>query len=128
MDERGDPVGDFAGVFVFPEPDRGPAKCVQSPVRVGVPRTIGLDLLAPEICIALRPGAVLRATVPETAIDEDGYPCTGENDVGGAPQPGQNWHLETITEALGVQGLTEADLRSRAFLPHAGYPAAGVLR
>src|SRR4051794_1843024 len=65
---------------------------------------------------------MLRAAVPEAAVDKDSDSATGENNVGGAslsespvqpePRPG------------GVERLAQSDLRGSAFLRAAGQVSA----
>lgn len=96
VDESGDTVRGLGGVFVFPDPNRLPAKSVQSLIGIGIPGSIGFDLIPPEIGVALRPGSMLGATVPEASIYKHSQPCSGEYNVGRASGLRQERDVEAI--------------------------------
>src|SRR5690606_16902185 len=50
----------------------GPTVFEQSQIRIGIPESIHLDFLPPELRVLLRPGGMFGAPVPEAPIDEDG--------------------------------------------------------
>jgi hypothetical protein len=68
-------------VFVRPDSDHFPAQRPQAEVGIGVSGPVGLDLFTPKVGIALRPGSMLRTTMPKTPVDEDGDATTREDDV-----------------------------------------------
>src|SRR5688572_14980782 len=102
VDEFGDAVCRLGGVFVFPDPHRLPTESSQPLIGISVPRSIGFDLLPPEISIALRPGSVLRAAVPKASVDEYGQSRARENDIGDAPRLSQHGNVEAIAQPLGM--------------------------
>jgi hypothetical protein len=77
-----DPFSRFTGAFVRPNADDSPTRSLEASIGVRVSRAVRFDLFAPKLRVALRPRGVFRTTVPEAAIDEDGYPGAGKNDVG----------------------------------------------
>jgi hypothetical protein len=56
---------------MLPNPDDRPPSLLQALVGVAIPQPVGLDLLAPEVLVRLRPGCVFGAAMPETSVDED---------------------------------------------------------
>jgi hypothetical protein len=85
VNELDNAIRGIACVFMFPDPDYLPAACLQPHIGIGVSHTVGFDLRAPELCIALRPGGMFGTAVPKTSVDEDGYSCAREDDIGDAP-------------------------------------------
>ena len=128
IDKFCDAACGLAGVFVFPDPDRLPTEGMQPLIGIGISGSIGFDLLAPEIGIALRPGSVLGTPVPEASIDEDGHLRAAENDVSDAPWLLKERNVKTIAQSSGMQRPAEVNFRTRALLSHAGHPLAGVRR
>lgn len=70
------------GILVLPDSHDDPSLFPESQLRVHVSTTVCLDLLPPPVGVSLRPGAMLRATVPEAPVYEYRYPLTREGDVG----------------------------------------------
>jgi len=58
-----------------------PARFPELRIGVSVSALVGLDLLAPEVGVASRPGRMVRAAMPKAAVDEDGHPRRGEGDI-----------------------------------------------
>lgn len=56
---------------MFPEAEHGPSGSLQNVGSFSVARLIALQFGSPEGFIGLRHDKVLRAHVPETAVDED---------------------------------------------------------
>jgi hypothetical protein len=71
-------------VLVLPDPNYRPSRIAQALVGVPVSTAVRLDLRLPPVGVCLRPRCVLRASVPEAAIYEDGDPETRKHDVGPA--------------------------------------------
>lgn len=74
-------IGRLSGRLVLPDSHHRPARLGQATVSISIPSTIGLDLVPPEFGVVLGPGPVQRASMPETAVDEDGKALAGEDDV-----------------------------------------------
>jgi len=61
---------------------------------------IGVDLRPPEICAGLwPPKEVAIVAVPETAVDKDHRPTTGEDKIRPARQP---FDMEAVAKASGM--------------------------
>jgi hypothetical protein len=88
---------------VFPYPDDLPTKGVQPLIGVGIPEAIGFDLFPPENGIALRPGGMLGTAMPEATVDEYGDTNAGKYDICDASGHRQQWHVEAIAQASGMQ-------------------------
>lgn len=67
---------------MFPNTNYDPAAFPQGAVYAAIPRPVARDLFAPELRVGFWLGGVFRATVPETAVDEDGDVEQGEDEVG----------------------------------------------
>jgi hypothetical protein len=52
--------------------------------------------------------AVLRAPVPEAAVDEDGHTRWAEHDVGLAPEARQGCLVQSVTQPEGMQRSAKA--------------------
>jgi hypothetical protein len=83
-----DAFGRFAGALMRPYANDTPTRSTEASIGVRISGAIGFDFITPKLRVALRPGGVLRAPMPETAIDEDGDSDTGKHDVGDAPRLG----------------------------------------
>lgn len=70
---------------MLPNPHDGPAGFDQPAVGVSVPGSVRLDLRGPEFGIRRRDRVVIRASVPEAAVQEDGHLVASESEVGGTP-------------------------------------------
>lgn len=70
-----------------PAPQDCPASLCQCHVVSPITSYIGVELGLPVVRIGLGARSMDRTAVPEAAVDEDGEPRLGENDIGMAPQP-----------------------------------------
>jgi hypothetical protein len=111
---RTDEASRVARVLVFPEPEHGPAIGFQGFADPGVSLLVGGDLLVPVPAIGGCPGAVDGASVPEAAIDIDGNPATGENDVRpNQPSSGRpDREVHPVSKPHSIEGLSQGELRS----------------
>ena len=75
-------IGDVLRVLVFPCTDDGPPLSAQSNIRDRVPGEISLQLRPPVVLVNRRTSVVLRAAMPEAAVDEHGNLGTRKDDVG----------------------------------------------
>ena len=71
----------FAREFVFPNPQHAPAAGADGAGHEAVAGAVGGNLFAPEGGVGFRLRGVERATVPETAVDENGEAVRAENEV-----------------------------------------------
>lgn len=76
----------FAGEGVFPDAEDAPALLAEGAADEAVALAVAADFLAPESPVALRHPAVLGATMPETAVHEDGQPGGAEEEIGFAEE------------------------------------------
>src|SRR5437870_2878448 len=68
-------------ILVLPHPHHQPACLRETSRGVAVAPSILVDLLPPPARVRLRPAGVLGASVPETAVHEDGDPRGSEDNV-----------------------------------------------
>lgn len=68
-------------------------------IRIDVTVVIGGELSPPPVGIRLRLSSVQRASVPKTAVDEDGNSKPSERDVDGPPRPSGNGDLDAVAES-----------------------------
>ena len=69
-------------ILVLPDTDRQPTKFDQRFVVAVVSGDIPVQLLLPPGPVGFRQYPVVRATVPETAVEKHGYTRPCKNDVG----------------------------------------------
>lgn len=67
---------------VFPDPQDVEAKSTKADGAVGIPRSVSLDLVAPERLACFRHHEVVGTAVPEAAVDKDVQTRTREYNVG----------------------------------------------
>ena len=121
----GYPLGGDIWILVLPDSYDFPSQHFQAPVCIEITPAIGLDLVPPEFDIALGPGAVIGATVPETAIHEDGHARSGEGDIGSAPGMINDWLIYPVTKSHSVQSPPNLHFRSGIALPSSGHTTTG---
>lgn len=83
---------------MLPESQHTPSDASQPLIRVGIPGPIGFDLISPEVGVSFRPSCMLRAAVPETAIDENGQSNTRKGYVGYATRLLQHLESDSIAQ------------------------------
>jgi hypothetical protein len=95
-------------------------------VGVFVSPPITLDLGSPKLRIVLRPGRVLRATVPETPVHEHRYARRSEDDVRLTSDTGYRPAVDSVPQARRVERFAHAkfDLRVPRLLPT--HPTANI--
>ncbi len=99
--------------LVLPDAQHAPAPAPQYARLFRVARPVGRDLLAPPSAVRLRHAEVPRATVPETAVDEDADSGAWKHDVGRATKIGFGPRVCLEAEPIGPQGRSEKALRGR---------------
>jgi hypothetical protein len=72
-------------VFMFPHPDGEPVLGLEEFVGRSVAREVGLQFRLPPFTVVGWNRAVLRTTVPEAAVDEDGDALSRKHYVGSSP-------------------------------------------
>lgn len=78
------PLRRLERILVFPDADRCPSGVGQELIGVSISGAILRYLVRPIIGVGLGYSVVLRATVPETSINEYGYLRFCEDEVGAA--------------------------------------------
>jgi hypothetical protein len=78
---RSDSQGRLNGIFVFPHSDSRPSSFCESTVGVAVAFLVSGDLGRPEVFVDFRGSMMLGASMPITAIQEDGYLRTGKDQI-----------------------------------------------
>jgi hypothetical protein len=59
------------GQAMLPDADDFPSSCLEFPVHPAVPKSVGRNLLVPELSICLWTLIAPRTTVPEAAVDKN---------------------------------------------------------
>ena len=111
---------DGARVLVLPRSDDEPAVRHQRRRVPPVAAPVGVELGPPPLGVRFWRDRVLGTAVPETAVDEDRDPCSGEDDVRSA--------LDTLSvdpeaQAPAVQFPADGQLRFGPRSPQAGHEA-----
>ena len=112
--DRGGPsaavtVGDgVLGRLVLPDPHHPPARVGEPTVGGAVARDVGVELGPPPRPVVPRRGGVLRAAVPEAAVDEDHHAGAGEDEVAAGAQLRQRAVVHPVAVAQGVQPLAHS--------------------
>jgi len=93
----------------------GPTQVGEGGVLRTVAGDVPVELRLPPVAVVTGHGAVLRATVPETAVDEDGDPGSGERHIGAAGQTGM---VDPEPQSPAVQLATQGELGLRRGAGH----------
>jgi hypothetical protein len=99
VESPADPFCASLADLMFPDPDDRPAGGSQPAVRVSVTLDVPLDLAAPPRRIVPRPGDVVRASMPEASVDEDGDFQPSKHHVGLPIQAGDRRAIRRETES-----------------------------
>lgn len=82
-------------------------------VRVHVTRTIRFQFDSPPVRVRLGQNTMLRTTMPETAIDEDGHTLSSEHQVRTTTRHAGQRHIDAITKAPRMEFPTNRKLWCR---------------
>src|ERR1700761_5529678 len=98
---------------MFPESDYGPPGFAESGVGGPVPFDVTAELRLPVPGVGRRLTPVIRAAVPEAAVNEHGDPAGGEHDVGTDPDAARQIEPQilAVTVALAVQRPPQREFR-----------------
>jgi hypothetical protein len=77
-----DAVGRDDQIFMFPDPHHRPTFSLKGRCRFVVALPVALQLWLPVPRVGLRLDSMLRAAVPEAAIEEHSHPGANEDDIG----------------------------------------------
>ncbi|HEX6666985.1 MAG TPA: hypothetical protein VF081_10375 [Solirubrobacterales bacterium] len=89
-------------VSVLPEPQNHPTGLLKLFVGIAIPDLIRSELLLPEGAVGLWHGAVLRATVPKTTVNEHRHLETREDDVRTAATSRQHGSIDPKSQPTPV--------------------------
>jgi hypothetical protein len=70
---------------------------------VAVALDVAVELGVPPAAVVFRPGAVLRARVPEAAVDIHRDPEPREDEVGASAQPGKWGSVDVVAASATVE-------------------------
>ena len=102
-------ISRFVHGLVLPDSDHEPTGGLQPSRGILVAATIGLEFLPPPLSIVPRHGSVLRAQMPEAAVDEHRNSLTGEDDVDPSAPPVER-RVDAVTETPTPEFLSERNL------------------
>lgn len=94
-----DPTCGFLWVLMLPDSKAYPASLFKVPIGIDVPRPVASDLISPEIGVRHRGRVMLRATMPEAAIEEDSDPGLRKHKVSGSPEAFDGTRRHLIAKA-----------------------------
>jgi hypothetical protein len=97
---------------MLPDPHHRPALSFKGTCRFVVALPVALQLRLPVPGVGLRLDSVLRATVPEAAIDEHSHPGANEDDIGSSAQRRHGPPVDQVAQPSGMQLPANSQLRS----------------
>ena len=96
---------------MLPHAQHEPTLLLEECRRVFIARLVRSELGGPPLCVGGRARPVLRAAVPEAAVDEDGYLAPSESDVDGSPRPTWDRVRDAVAQACRMEQSTDLELR-----------------
>ena len=118
-------VCDSIGVLVLPDVQRLPTDFTKADVVASIPGDVGSELRCPPFPIRLRTHAVLRAGVPETAVNEHCQSKPRHNEI---RPPGEVLTVEPEPYPTCVQSSAQFHLWSRVPDPLTRHEVADLIR
>jgi hypothetical protein len=112
-------------VVMLPDAEYGPAGFTQHRVNLSVTTNVSINFGNPIIDIAAWLPIVLRAPVPEAAVDEHRDLCANEHHISRTANTGDWAPRNPITKAAPVQHRSESQLRLRVPAPISLHRLAG---
>jgi len=128
LDRLAHPVRDQCGILVLPGAQDSPSRLDKPTISVAIPGAIGLDLRPPPVRVCLGPGDVIRASVPEAAVDVDGDSPSREDDVCAAPEARNRSAVDTEAKPAPVKLGPHRELRGGVALARRLHPAQRIRR
>jgi hypothetical protein len=121
-----DLIGAPLHLVVLPNADDRPTLAAQDRVVPGVPLPVGEELCPPQRGVGLRELRVLLAPVPETAVDEDRDPGSGEDEVGACSSAGADPAVDEEPPAAGVERTAQGEFRCGVTAAEPGHVTAAL--
>lgn len=112
------------GRLVLPGSNNRPATPHECIVRLPIPGPVAADLPGPPLSVGCGEMTVLGTAVPETPVDEDCHPRSGEDDVGSTPEIRERLRVHPKPKAHSVQSSSDCELRGRVPSGHPTHPGA----
>jgi hypothetical protein len=106
-----DSVRSLERILVFPDPDYGPSARPKPTVSVLIPRDVAIQLRPPPCLVRLRRRRMDRATMPEAAVNEDGYAPARERNI--APSASETRQGKGVVHAVPQAASMELDPQSQ---------------
>lgn len=104
-----DPGSRNGHILVLPDPDHRPPERCHMGVRLTVALDVARELGGPPLTVGRGLGGVLRAAVPEAAVDHYGDLRSGEEQVGAAPGHAGERGVHAIAQTTSVQVTAEEE-------------------
>lgn len=108
----GDPLRGLRRNLMLPDPDHSPFRSAQLSIADAITLHVSGDLRAPIGSVGSGTRAVLRASMPEAAIDEDRHLLAPKDDVRSATQALQWLRVDAIAKAAPMKLRPKGKLRS----------------
>ena len=105
-----------------------PTRQFQSFIRIEITSAIGLDLFPPEPSVTLRPRAMFRTSMPETAIDENSDSSLGKRHICAPSWFEQNRVIDSIPQTHCMQPSPQFHFWWSISLPRRSHALAGRSR
>ena len=110
----GYPLGGVTCGLVFPHAEGNPTLFHEACIRVSIAIPVALNLHRPEPAIGLfQISHMVRTTVPEAPVDEDGNLDAGEPDVGLSTEAGYRSTMDEIAKSSVVKFSSKCEFGSR---------------
>src|ERR1700677_873592 len=107
FDQMIDSFGGLDWIVVFPHADYDPPGCRQFLICLGITDSVCVDLLAPEVSITCRRAVMVRASMPEATVHEDGDLVAREDHVRGGATFTHRLSVDQIAQPTAVERPTE---------------------
>src|SRR4051794_13117893 len=96
---------------MLPNANHSPTGFAQSGVRVSIAADVAIELRPPPVGVPRGRRAVLRARVPEAAVEVDGNPSPRKHQVSAPPKTNDRRAIDPVPKSQGMHRSTERKLR-----------------
>lgn len=101
------------GFFMLPDPDDFPSGTTAEPVRLAVALAVFHQFIFPPFPVGYRNGAVLRACVPKTTVDEYNHSGGPKSNIGFSPEFWKYFPVNPEPQPQCVQLASQCDFTPR---------------